>query len=885
MAGDSPKSGPVYSNLSFIKRALYQSPTRSLPFYDIVLDLLKNWRSIGRTEAEQFVIYALYAKRSFFEEDLETGLWSVKRHNDPNLSIVVEFLKKKPEPLSVKQLAQKLKWRDESSLLIGLSCDLRFTSIQSKGTEYWMLSDWILVNDHVYSFLIDNKQETITWEEATSIMTTDIGFNPEEVIFAPDIDERFYYHLGLIRIDLIEDEEVKSPLLLEDVPVEINEEVARSSLLICKYIQSCGQASAKDIIHDIFNTKSYEKVYPLYKLSLEKFLGGIGQISLNEQSNWEYQVSASLELGEINYWDYSVYNSVPVIPNAEQLIAIEIDQPSTIGEKSSDISNKKGKNKTEYIHHITYYERVKGYLLAPKFWSEMNAEDRGIISVNVDGYLYSWLWKRHNGKVYFYGNGIKDLFFDFSLEPGHELKYYFNDESSVDIFIGEINKDIASEQARYLDIGKLVEESQRVNKSFFTIMCEILATYPAGMHWTNLLNKVNALRMTTKNTIYNILSQNECFVQVDDNKKGYWRIDITKLSRFYTDESGTEIEEDDDLDIPDFVQSTSKEKTVRKKRTRRKQIYTTQSLWNEFSKWASKQRGIRYETAISKSKSKEDLVSILFPAYAKLLCRFASSRKRYYIEEMDLVQEGFFGFIRAVELYSPDQGVSFGNYAKSHVLSKMLRKMIDSETLIRLPVHIHEKLRSLDQYINAFIYEQGKWPEYNDLYNEYGLGINEIICLDTHRKIDYISFEVLWSEDIACNMLGSLYSSAILDAKSKPLYHDEKDIETLVFELDFLNNCIEIDTEILWDAIIVDDVVNRRILKDVVIKQLLNKLNEKEEQVIRLRFGLDDGIERTLEAVGEYFNLTRERVRQIEKKALGKLHTTASNLELDVFIQ
>jgi RNA polymerase sigma factor (sigma-70 family) len=891
------KSGPVYSNVSIIKRALYQSPNRSLPFYDIVLDLLKNWGNIGRSEAERLVTYALYAKRSFFEEDEETSLWSVKRHYDSNVDNVVEFLKRRHEPYPVKKLVQNLKWKDQSALLEGLSCDLRFTSIQSKGVEYWMLSDWVIVNDNVYSFLVDNKQESITWDEAISIMITDFALNSNQIIFAPEIDERFYCNDGVISIDLVENE-TKGIIQFEDVPVEINEEVARCSLLVCKYVQSCGQVSTSDIILDIFNIKSYKKGYPLYKLALEHFLDGLNQVIQNDQGNWRYLEEVNLELRGINYWDYSVYNSIPVIPNAEHLINYELKQSNNLGLKSnnsilgyeSPIEN----NKVKYTHHVTYYERVKGYLLAPKFWSGMLVEDAGNINVNVDGYSYSWLWKRQKGKVYFYGNGVKDLFFDFTFKPGHELQYQFKDESSLDILIGEINKDIANEQARYLDIGRLVEESRRVNKSFFTIICEILATYPTGMHWTTLLDKVNALRPTTKNNIYNLLSQNECFVQVDD-KKGYWRIDITKLSRFYIDEYGTDVEEDNDLVTPDFFQSSSeaelnlpnrnRETEVRKKRTRKKQKYTNQSLWDRFSMWASKQRGIRYETAFRKSKNENEIVSILLPAYAKLLCKMASSRKRYYFDEMDFVQEGFLGLVRAIELYTPDKGVSFGNYAKKHVLSKMLRKMNDYETLIRLPVHIHEKLRGLDLFINEFIIQQGKWPGYIDLYEEYGPSLNEMMCLDLHRKIDYISFELLWSENIECNLLTSLNSNVHLDTKSKPLYHDDKDFGALLSELVLLNNCTEVDTEVFWDDIIVDDVVNERILKDIVTNQLLRELTEREQQVIRLRFGLEDGIERTLETVGEYFNLTRERVRQIEKKALGKLAKSASELELDLFIQ
>lgn len=142
----------------------------------------------------------------------------------------------------------------------------------------------------------------------------------------------------------------------------------------------------------------------------------------------------------------------------------------------------------------------------------------------------------------------------------------------------------------------------------------------------------------------------------------------------------------------------------------------------------------------------------------------------------------------------------------------------------------------------------------------------------TLKNVDYISFEQFWDR-LGDERLHSCYpwnTLEILDSKSRRLYFEEKGTRYLNSELDTLCEIVEEDSELFYDPLQIDDII---LLKDLR-KQLehgMKQLTEREEEVLRLRFGFDDGWENTLEEVARHFGLTRERIRQIESKALGRL--------------
>ena len=216
----------------------------------------------------------------------------------------------------------------------------------------------------------------------------------------------------------------------------------------------------------------------------------------------------------------------------------------------------------KYIYHtISYYDRVKGYFVIPNALIETSIlfrqNNHGKIIVQHEEFRYDWWWKKSGNKYFFFGDGVMDFFADHLIEPGHKLRFEINSNVmyAMSVHIVGFDERYASEQQRYLDIGRLVEESKSVNKSIFSLMCETLAIHPSGLHWSILQDKVSEKRKTTKNTISNLLSTNTCFEKVE-GKAGYWRLNISKLSRKYMNEENQEM-----MEPADSIQDLLNEET------------------------------------------------------------------------------------------------------------------------------------------------------------------------------------------------------------------------------------------------------------------------------------------------------------------------------------
>ncbi len=328
------------------------------------------------------------------------------------------------------------------------------------------------------------------------------------------------------------------------------------------------------------------------------------------------------------------------------------------------------------------------------------------------------------------------------------------------------------------------------------------------MHWTRLFEKVNAVRLANRNTITHLLSQNPCFVSIP-NKKGYWRLDVSKLSRYFVDERGklmaTDLDEPS-IDLQNKAQNSGVPASYKRLVNHVKAHPSKElpELWETFSRWAFRQKGIRYEKAKTMAKSNDELVEKLFLDYSKLLCKLAQSRSSYSMDKMDLVQEGFFGLIRAMELHSEGKGVPFGHYAKRHILSKMLRKYMDIRKLVRFPVHVWEKIREFESVTNSELIRSGSWPEGNSVSQRVG-------SLARWKNIDYISFEQYWAslfEYQQNKCIPSWTHMEIMDDLNlKFLYEEQKTIEELRQELKKLCDVVEADCELLWDPTSIDNVI------------------------------------------------------------------------------
>jgi RNA polymerase sigma factor (sigma-70 family) len=247
----------------------------------------------------------------------------------------------------------------------------------------------------------------------------------------------------------------------------------------------------------------------------------------------------------------------------------------------------------------------------------------------------------------------------------------------------------------------------------------------------------------------------------------------------------------------------------------------------------------------------------------RLVVSIARTYQNRGLQFQDLTQEGILGLTKACERFDPERGFRFSTYATWWIKQSIGRAIADQGRTIRLPVHIHDQLHNLRKMERDLKQQLGRDPTVEETAKKLGIAVDKVNFLNRVSQNALSMEQEITTSKTKGSGAGTGGSQGSASSSDRSI--------TLG---DLLGDPDQHPT----------DSASYQMLKDD-ISRLICTLNSREQAVIRMRFGLDDGKPKTLEDIGRRFSVTRERIRQIEGRALHKLRQPYRNHSVKCYLQ
>ncbi len=252
------------------------------------------------------------------------------------------------------------------------------------------------------------------------------------------------------------------------------------------------------------------------------------------------------------------------------------------------------------------------------------------------------------------------------------------------------------------------------------------------------------------------------------------------------------------------------------------------------------------EEIVRRIEKEEAKIKIAKDELIKANLRLVVSIAKKYVNRgltlLDLIQEGNIGLMKAADRYESGKGTKFSTYSTWWIRQRITRAILDQARTIRLPVHLIEESTRISRIYAKFMRERGREPAPEEVADLMGLSVVRVT-----------------------EILRAIQEPVSLET---PILSEEKELKDVIIDEKSISPFKLLENSEASDR----------------IEQVLSSLTPREEKIIRMRFGIGEGSEHTLEEVGQYFNLTRERIRQIEIKALKKLRHPARSKVLREYV-